>query len=74
MAVKRKPLPISHPEGAQTLDRAHAETGPSPDIGEQEKGGGLEEEQEGVSGFADEIDRMAVGDSEKKPRGKVIHL
>ena len=51
--------PSSQPEGSQTLDLAHTETGPTPDIEEHGQSGGRMEE-ESVSGFADEIDRMVV--------------
>ena len=51
--------PSSQPEESQTLDLAHTETRPTPDIEEQGQSGGRTEE-ESVSGFADEIDRMVV--------------
>ena len=58
-STAQPPIPHTEGEGAQPQDLSHAETGPSPGIGEQGKGGDGPEE-ESVSGFADEIDGMAV--------------
>ena len=70
---------IPHSEKAQapieesTQDQPHAETGPSPIIEEQGGVGGLEVEQEGVSGFAEELDEMTVDDfgNEAAKEGKI---